>query len=128
MSFTLAQDGAVATLTLERPPGNFIDAAFLRSIVDTLEGLPCSCRVIILAASGRAFCGGVDLAAAMAEGQPEEAVVEATSALYAQAKRLFALKLPIIAPVQGAAVGAGLGLAAAAEHLLVDRREAWRTV
>jgi enoyl-CoA hydratase/carnithine racemase len=59
------------------------------------------------------FCGGADLVT-----PGEDVVVDSTKDLYAQAARLFGTKKPIVAAVQGAAVGAGLGLALIADARL----------
>ena len=64
-----------------------------------------ACRAIVLCSSGRVFCGGVDfrsLGAGGPDASPEP--------LYRLAQRLLAGRKPCIAAVQGAAVGAGLGL------------------
>jgi enoyl-CoA hydratase/carnithine racemase len=60
---------------------------------------------VVLRAAGRNFCAGAD----MGSGPPDPEV------LYAAAGRLFSVPLPIVAAVQGAAVGGGLGLALAAD-------------
>jgi enoyl-CoA hydratase/carnithine racemase len=58
---------------------------------------------------GRNFCAGADLHAGSEE----------PTQLYAQAERIFALRKPIVAAVQGAAIGGGLGLALAADFRVV---------
>jgi enoyl-CoA hydratase/carnithine racemase len=66
----------------------------------------------VLASGGKSFCAGADFyspASADALGQ------EGVEALYEQAVRLFAMRKPIVAAVQGAAIGAGLGLALTAD-------------
>src|SRR6202043_3660302 len=70
----------------------------------------------VLAAAGKSFCAGADLASPEGVGGSGLAGV---SPLYYQAVRLFAVKKPIVATVQGAAVGAGLGLALVADFRVV---------
>jgi enoyl-CoA hydratase/carnithine racemase len=66
-----------------------------------------------LAAAGKHFCAGADFAG---ESDAEEVSPdEGARVLYATAARLFANKLPIVAAVQGAAIGGGLGLAMVAD-------------
>ena len=69
------------------------------------------CRCILLAAEGRNFCAGADFSAPARNtvGDP------AGGHLYQQAVRLFRCETPVVAAVQGAAVGGGLGLALVAD-------------
>src|SRR2546421_118772 len=66
-----------------------------------------ACRAILLCSEGRHFCAGADFSGA---GGPV-----AGGHVYDQAIRLFAARTPVVAAVQGAAVGGGLGLAMAAD-------------
>jgi enoyl-CoA hydratase/carnithine racemase len=105
----------VATILIDRPPHNHVNAALIGALADVLEELDgdMDCRAIVLATAGRVFGGGADLTGdtplAGDDGESE------TPALYRNAVRLFAAKKPIVAAVQGAAVGAGLGLALVAD-------------
>lgn len=98
-------DDHVATVELRRPPNNFFDVAMIRRIADLYDALAAEreVRVIVLCASGKHFCAGADFSAGGATGRPGE--------LYREAVRLFAAELPVVAAVQGAAIGGGLGLA-----------------
>ncbi len=62
----------------------------------------------MLCSEGKNFCAGADLG-------PQSDLVDNTANLYEQAVALFSAKKPIVAAVQGAAVGGGLGLALAAD-------------
>ncbi len=107
--------GHVATLVIDRPPHNHVNAALIGALADVLEELDedRDCRAIVLATAGKVFCGGADLSGdkplVTDTGERE------TPILYRNAVRLFAAKTPIVAAVQGAAVGAGLGLALVAD-------------
>jgi len=107
---TVAVEGHVATVELHRPPNNFFDVALIRELVDAVFGLDDdpSCRAIVLCAEGKNFCAGADLG-------PESDLVDRTADLYAQAVQLFSARKPMVAAVNGAAVGGGLGLALAAD-------------
>ncbi|MFT3975851.1 MAG: enoyl-CoA hydratase/isomerase family protein [Sphingomonas bacterium] len=105
----------VATVVIDRPPHNHVNAALIGALADAFEMLDANddCRAIVLATAGRVFCGGADLTGdkplVTESGEAE------TPILYRNAVRLFATRKPIVAAVQGAAVGAGLGLALVAD-------------
>jgi enoyl-CoA hydratase/carnithine racemase len=104
--------GHVAEVVIDRPPHNHVSVELLSDLADafdTLDRDP-ACRAIVLATEGKAFCAGADLAS-KADGVDADSTV----LLYEQAARLFAAETPIVAAVQGAAVGAGLGLALVAD-------------
>jgi enoyl-CoA hydratase/carnithine racemase len=68
---------------------------------------------VVLASEGKHFCAGADFAgtSSAAEVSPDEGA----RALYGAAVKLFECRLPVVAAVQGAAIGGGLGLALAAD-------------
>lgn len=111
---TVSKSGHVATVTLDRPPNNHVSVELMRDLADTLEGLDLDgdVRAIVLATAGKAFCAGADLVAP--DGIAGRGM-GGINALYDQAVRLFSIETPIVAAVQGAAVGAGLGLALVAD-------------
>ena len=106
--------GSVALLVFQNPPNNFATVSLLRLIADALEKLDAEpqVRAIVLASEGKPFCAGADLASPNGFGaQGDDPLRE----FYDQALRIFACRKPIIAAIQGAAIGAGLGLAVAAD-------------
>jgi len=110
----VALDEHVAVVAFDRPPNNHVSVALMRDLADVLEQLDGAraCRAIVLASEGRVFCGGADLVAPDGVGARG---MDGVAELYEQALRLFAVETPMVAAVQGAAVGAGLGLALAAD-------------
>lgn len=110
ISVERSQDGHVATVTMRRPPNNFIDTSFLNNLADSFDELHADrdCRAVVLAAEGKHFCAGRDF------GKPR-ADCDQPSDLYRAARRLVAAELPWICAVQGGAVGGGFGLAMAAD-------------
>ena len=98
----------VATVEFDRPPHNHFDVELIAALADAyavLDEDP-ACRAILLCSCGRHFCAGANFAGAGDAGG---------EALYVQAVRLFAAATPVVAAVQGAAIGGGLGLALSAD-------------
>ncbi|MDB5425886.1 MAG: enoyl-CoA hydratase/isomerase [Phenylobacterium sp.] len=111
---TVAEAGHVAVVTIDRPTNNHVSAELMRDLADALEAVDAerNLRAVVLQAAGKNFCAGADFVS------PDDAVASGMggiSALYEQAVRLFSAEKPIVAAVQGAAVGAGLGLALVAD-------------
>jgi enoyl-CoA hydratase/carnithine racemase len=114
----VSTDGFVTTVELQRPPNNFLDVGWigdLATIYEQLDDDP-RCRAIVLAAAGKHFCAGANLARRL---DPQAEAAGQGRHLYHEAHRLIRTKKPVVAAVHGAAVGAGLGLA-----LLADFRVA----
>src|SRR6478752_7732611 len=107
---TVAVEDYVATVEFHRPPNNFFDVPLIQALVKAVFALDDDpdCRAIVLCSEGKNFCAGADLG-------PQSDLVDNTANLYEQAVALFSAKKPIVAAVQGAAVGGGLGLALAAD-------------
>lgn len=103
----------VATVEIHRPPANFFDVTLIRSLAEVYTDLSSGdTRAIVLASEGRHFCAGADFSGA---SSAEPLSVEAAASLYAEAARLFEVPVPVVAAVQGAAIGGGLGLACSAD-------------
>lgn len=115
---TLTTSGHVGTIVLDRPPNNHVSVDLMRDLADALEDIDKSdqVRAVVLAAAGKAFCAGADLVSPSGIGGSGMSGIDS---LYEQAVRLFATETPIVAAVQGAAVGAGLGLALVADFRVV---------
>lgn len=98
----------VATIEIQRPPNNFFDVALITQIADALDELAVGdCRAVVLQSVGRHFCAGADFA------EPRDGA--SGPHLYEMAIRLFEQPLPVVAAVQGAAIGGGFGLALSAD-------------
>jgi enoyl-CoA hydratase/carnithine racemase len=115
----------IVTLTLNRPQAfNALSEAMLEALQAALDRLAGdeSARVVVLAASGKAYCAGHDLKEMRAE--PSQGYYER---LFAQCGRVMMsiqkLPVPVIARVQGIATAAGCQLVAMCD-LAVAAREA----
>jgi enoyl-CoA hydratase/carnithine racemase len=121
--FQTEAKGHVRVVTFERPPSNFVDPNTLERLADLLEAFDAEadCRAVVLQAAGKVFCAGADLAANEAQGpsRPQRSADDGNP-LYDQAVRLFATRKPIIAAIQGPAIGAGVGLALIADFRIAS--------
>jgi 2-(1,2-epoxy-1,2-dihydrophenyl)acetyl-CoA isomerase len=115
MTLKTVVGGGVGLVEICRPPNNFFDVPLIEELAATLRGLEehDDVRSVVLASQGKHFCAGADFAGT--SGAAQVSPDEGARALYAAAVRLFEGKLPIVAAVQGAATGGGLGLALAAD-------------
>ena len=114
----LSRDGFVATVEMRRPPHNFFDSELIAEIGEAFARLDADpqCRAIVLGAEGRSFCAGADFSKRVDTATVSEGSRSAAGRhLYKEAIRLFRARKPIVAAVQGAAVGGGLGLALVAD-------------
>ena len=102
--------GHIAEVVIDRPPNNHVTVTLMHELADALEDLDKEpgCRATVLRTEGKAFCAGADLVARDGDHGIEN---ETGNPLYDEAVRLYAVEKPIVMAVQGAAVGAGLGLA-----------------
>lgn len=107
--------GGIGLLEIRRPPNNFFDVDLIEAIASATHELSQSdaARVLVLASEGKNFCAGADFGGV--SDAAEVSADEGARRLYTAAVRLLEAGLPVVAAVQGAAVGGGLGLALAAD-------------
>jgi len=116
---SVALEAYIALVEIHRPPHNFFDADLIQNIADAFEAMEREheCWVIVLASEGKSFCAGANFHSRSSGG---EEVAGTTSRLYQNAVRLFACSKPIVAAIQGAAIGGGLGLSLVADFRVVS--------
>jgi enoyl-CoA hydratase/carnithine racemase len=108
----------VAIVEIGREPNNYFDEALIRDIASAFEACDINpnIRSIVLCAKGKNFCAGANFL----NPGPNSSATLAAERLYQQAIRLFRCEKPIVAAVQGAAVGGGLGLALVADFRIAS--------
>lgn len=118
-SLTVALDGGVATVTLNRPEAhNAFGAALIAELTEAFDALGAdeAVRAIVLTGAGPSFSAGADIAAMRASldltAEDNRADAERLAALFGT---IDACPRPTIARVNGAAYGGGVGLVAACD-------------
>ena len=116
--------GHIAIIEIRKPPFNFFDILLIQQIANALDVVDADpeIRATVLCAQGKAFCAGADFSdpgrketeAAAKSGDPADNL-GSIGHLYMEAVRIFRARKPIVAAVQGAAIGGGLGLAVSAD-------------
>jgi enoyl-CoA hydratase len=115
----------VATVVLDRPPVNAIHRGTMREITEafTTLGADRDVRAVVFTAAGdRAFMAGVDLRTVGEEERPDDVpaayVVDPPRAARDAMWSITDCPVPVIAAVNGPAIGAGLAFAACCDIIL----------
>lgn len=105
--------GRVAVLTLDRPQKrNALTVELCHLLRDSVRGAVADgARALVLTGSGTSFCSGADL--------DEVYTADLRDALYAMLHAVVDAPVPVIAAVNGPAIGAGTQLAIAADLRVV---------
>ena len=108
----LTHEDGIATLTLNRPAQyNVLSHEMLDSLQTALDSLNDECRLVVIAANGKAFCAGHDLKEMRANiDQAWQAELFAKCSHFMNT--LLNIPQPVIAKVQGIATAAGCQLVA----------------
>lgn len=105
-------DGPVTILTLQRPERrNALNTELCQAITAAVDGATAA-RVIVITGEGTAFCAGADLNGVYGD--------EFIQALYGMLQTLTRVPVPVIAAVNGPAIGAGTQLAMACDLRVAD--------
>jgi enoyl-CoA hydratase len=111
----------VATVTLDRPPVNAMNRAMREEIVRVFDELHdrADDRAVVLTAAGKAFCAGADLKERPGIAGEHGAYPRHNRLTRAVFDSVMECGKPVIAAVNGLAIGAGCVLALCADIILV---------
>ena len=117
-----SKQGGVARITLARPSKlNVLDGAMIAALASVADAIEADgdVRVAILTGEGRAFCAGADIAA-WGGLEPLDMWRHWVPAGHRAFDRLARLRVPLIAVLNGHALGGGLELAATADFRIAE--------
>ena len=112
-TITVAERASIGTITLNRPERrNAMTPEMQEELIAAMEDAAVSCRVLVLAGAGEAFCSGLDLSALQAMQNKSATDYRVDAERIARLFRtLYELPIPTIAAVHGPAIAGGTGLA-----------------
>ncbi len=118
-SILFERDEHVARIIFNKPPLNVLDLNMMKEINTALDDLKddTKLKVLILTANGKAFSAGVDVA-----DHTEDKAEEMIRVFHGIFERMLGIKAPIVAIVDGAALGGGCEVAAFCDMVLASER------
>jgi 2-(1,2-epoxy-1,2-dihydrophenyl)acetyl-CoA isomerase len=125
LSFTVSE--GIATLVLQRASAcNAIDISVIRAMhgaLDQIQKSDSGVRAVVITGSGGVFCSGLDLHSVDLTTQQarQRAHFETRRFMDPLILRLSGFRFPIVAAVNGAAVGAGMSLALASDIIIAGQ-------
>jgi enoyl-CoA hydratase len=114
----------IATVTIDRPPVNAMNRQLYREIAETFRSFEDNRDVhvaVLASASERAFLAGADLRERF-EGATREVVLDAGKAARDCFWAIYDCAVPVIAAVNGPALGAGLAVVACCDVIVASER------
>ena len=123
---TLNSADGIAVLTMNRPAQrNAMSDELVHALIDTFTELDANTdiRAVILAGNGNGFCAGSDLGELARMSRAERRNFEAASGRLA--RQISALSKPVVAAVEGFAIGGGMTLATSCDLIVSQRFAKW---
>jgi enoyl-CoA hydratase/carnithine racemase len=114
MAVKVTREGALARIVIDRPAkANALDSPLLDELAAALGAVEPGVRAVVLAGSGKAFCGGADVEE-LKRLDPSTAGAF-VGRIHRVCEALRRLPVPVVARLHGAVIGAGLEIAAACD-------------
>ena len=124
-SLTVETEHRIATITLNRPERrNALDDVMIQEITEAfgMLGRAAEHRVVILTGAGKSFCAGMDLQYLKRYSQLGHSEnLEDAKNFMKLLQTIHAMRKPVIAMVNGPALGGGCGLAAACDFVYAGK-------
>ena len=117
-SILVKKENGVAWITMNRPNVlNAFDVPMLKKMQSALKDADSdpSVRCVVISGAGRAFCAGVDLQSLRSRGSEASLEEDLREGFNPIVLRIRNTDKPVIAMVNGAAAGAGMGIALACD-------------
>jgi methylglutaconyl-CoA hydratase len=124
-TIAVTMSGRTATVSLNRPDRrNALDEVMMKELADALASVDrnSDVRIVVLTGEGPAFCAGMDLEHLRryaAKGHEEN--LEDARRLKKLLEQMYTMKKPLVAMVNGPAMGGGCGLAAVCDFVFAAR-------
>lgn len=118
MDEVVVEEGRIAKVTINRPEKrNALTIAVTQEIAGALRSLAGTARAVIITGAGRAFCAGGDFddLVGLSESNPAKSSANLYSGFQRMIRTIREVDVPVIAAVNGAAIGAGMDLALACD-------------
>jgi 2-(1,2-epoxy-1,2-dihydrophenyl)acetyl-CoA isomerase len=118
----------IAVVRIDRPEGrNALVPELAQGLVDHLLAAGATKRPVILTATGTTFCPGADLKWLGGQRDPAHGVAELVAVHHLAVTTLLEMPVPVIAAINGAVAGGGLGLALATDYRIAGERATFTT-
>jgi enoyl-CoA hydratase len=127
MTVLYAVKDGVATITLDRPESrNALNLAMCKELLAAAQAAAAdsSVKLVLVRANGPVFCAGADLKER--QGMDEAQVRERRMKAFAAYAAIEALPMPVIAVLEGAAVGSGCEIACACDFIVTTPAASFR--
>ncbi len=124
--YDITADG-VASLTLNRPDArNALNTALCEALLAaTRRAVADGAKLLLMRARGPVFCAGADLKER--QGMGDDAIRARRLKAFAAYDAIERLPMPVVAVVEGPAVGSGVEIAAAADFIVATPAASFRT-